>query len=63
MVLKTEFQAINRVVRISKEEYPDEVLVIYKKEDGTYDFCPESEYTGIDENVLGRYLNGHIAPI
>jgi hypothetical protein len=62
MILKTEFQAINKVSRISKKRFPDEVIVVFKKEDGDYDFCPESEYVGIDECICGRYLNGNIAP-
>ena len=61
MVLATEFQAINKVVRIS-QQYPDEVVVIFRKANGEYDIVPEAEYRGEEENIVGRYLNGHIAP-
>ena len=59
----TEFEAIQKVVRISTKEYPDEILIVYEKEDGTYDFCLECEYLGADESVRGHYINGHMTPI
>ena len=58
----TEFQVINQVVRISKEKYPDEVMVIYKDDGGCCNFCLESEYIGKEEQICGRYLNGGLAP-
>jgi len=61
--MANEFQIINKIARISKKRFPDEVIVVFKKEDGDYDFCPEAEYVGEDDNICGRYLNGHIALI
>jgi hypothetical protein len=62
MVLSTEFQAINRAVKLSISQYRDEVLVVYQRANGEFDISPESEFHGNDDNIFGKYLNGHIAP-
>lgn len=60
--MTTEFEAINKALRLSKKQYQNEVVVVYQKANGKYDACPESEYTGDDENICGKYLNGGLAP-
>jgi hypothetical protein len=58
----TKFQAINKTLKISKGEYKDLVVVVFKEENKTFSFCLESVYTGDDDKIIGRYLNGSLAP-
>lgn len=55
-----EFDAIVKAVRISKDEFRDEVIVVFKKDDGTFDACLETEYLGEEDKVYEKYLNGSI---
>ena len=55
---KTEFQALNKAVKVSKKDFADMVVVVFKKEDGLYSYALEAEYTGRDENICEKYLNG-----
>jgi hypothetical protein len=59
----TEFDAINKALRLSKKEYLNEVVVVFQRVDRTYEVSPESEYTGEDDCICGKYLNGHLAPV
>ena len=61
--METEFEAINKALELSLDEYQNEVLVVYKKGIKNYAICPESEYTEEDEYVCGKYLNGRLAPV
>jgi hypothetical protein len=56
----TEFTALNTAVRLSKTQFPDEIVVVFRNAKGDFCYCVESEYTGDDENITQRYLNGHI---
>jgi hypothetical protein len=58
----TEFEAINKAVHLSKSTYQNEVLVVFQRLDRTYEVCPESEYTGDEDYICGKYLNGGLAP-
>lgn len=57
----TEFQMINKILKISEQELSNEVIVLYRKETGEFGFCVEGEYVGEEENICGKYLNGHLA--
>ena len=54
----TEFQAIQRAIRASNTNFKDQVVVVFMKEKDSYSYCSESEYTGWDMSICGKYLNG-----
>jgi len=58
----TEFSAINRAVQLSEREFLNEIVIVYQRTNGDFGVTVEAEYTGLDENVRGKYLNGHLAP-
>jgi len=52
--------SINKAARVSRKEFPDQVLVVFRKENGDYSCILESEYVGNDDYIMARYLNGEI---
>ena len=58
----TEFSAILKAVRLSKEKYPDEIVLVFRKIDGTYDYSLDADYDGEENTICGQYLNGNLAP-
>ena len=58
----TEFEAINKAVKLSKEKYPDEIVLVFQRADGQYDYCLDANYDGEENTICGQYLNGHLAP-
>jgi hypothetical protein len=61
--MTTEFQAINKAVKMSKNDYcKDLVFVVFQKEDNDFSWCLESEYMGDEDKIIERYLNGSIVP-
>lgn len=59
----TKSTVVKSVIKVSKVEYPDEVIVIFKKDNGDYSWCLESNYYGDESKILERYLNGvFVAP-
>jgi hypothetical protein len=61
--MKTEYDAINRAIKLSKTEFIDEIVIVFKKEDGSYGVLPESTYIGDDDAICGKYFRGNLAPI
>jgi len=57
---KTEFQAISKAVKVSQKEFPDMVVVVFKKIDGSYSCGLEAEYIGDEKDICEKYLNGAI---
>jgi hypothetical protein len=58
----TEFQIINKVVKLSKTELKDIPIVIFQRDNGDFSWCIESEYIFDESKIAGRYLNGGLAP-
>ena len=56
--MTTEFEALNKACRLSKRQYLDEIVIVYKTESNDYLWGLESEYTGDEKNITERYLNG-----
>jgi hypothetical protein len=52
--------SINKAVRVSRKEFPDQIIVLFCKGDKDYSCILESEYTSEDEYIVARYLNGEI---
>jgi hypothetical protein len=59
--MSTMFQVINKAVKISKEDYPDQIVLVYQRANGDYAYALESEYHGNEENICGKYLCGRLA--
>ena len=60
--MATELQVTKKVVKISREEFPDELIYIVRKHDGSCTWCLAANYIGDEEKIVGRYLNGALAP-
>ena len=58
----TEFSALNKASHLSKTHFIDEIVIVYKTEDGEYSCGVESNYLGDESKILQRYLNGKIVP-
>jgi hypothetical protein len=56
--MTTEFEALNKACRLSKRQYLDEIVIVYKMKDGDYCWGLESEYIGDEKDICERYLNG-----
>ena len=61
--MQTEFQAIQKALELSKKSFPNEVIVVFKKDDGNFDACVESEYLGDESKVYECYMDGHIVAV
>jgi hypothetical protein len=53
---------VKSVIKVSKIEYPDEVIVVFQKSNGDYSWVLEANYIGDEDRIFGRYLNGKLAP-
>lgn len=56
----TQFQAIQKALNLSTKMFPNEIIVVFQKIDGSYDACVESEYLGDEDKIFDRYMDGHI---
>jgi hypothetical protein len=61
--MATKFQVISRAIKASKKDYcKDLVIVVFQRENGDYSWALEVAYTGDEDKIIGRYLNGSIVP-
>jgi hypothetical protein len=58
----SEFTALNKASHLSKREYLDMIVIVYRTESGDFQYGLESEYTGDESKITERYLNGRIVP-
>jgi hypothetical protein len=52
---------VNAVIKassMSKRVFVDEVVVVYKKKDGEYAWCVESEFLADEKDIIEKFLNG-----
>lgn len=60
--MKNEFDGILKAIDLSKKEFQNEVVIVFQKDSGDYDACLESCYTGDDDKIFDRFLNGNHVP-
>jgi hypothetical protein len=61
-MITSKREAMQRAMKDSKKKYPDEVVVVFKLLGDNYSWCLESTYTGDEDLIYERYLNGQLAP-
>ena len=54
----TESQVVRKAIKASRNDFKDQVVVVYHVKEDYYSFVLESNYTGEETNVVGKYLNG-----
>ena len=62
-VSMNEFQALCLAAKASKKDYPDEIVIVYKQDDGNFSYIVESNYLGDFNKIYNRYLNGSLVQV